>query len=217
MLSYKKDRNLLNDLNNAKLRLPNLRAVQIGYVSDADADLVSFLDVCTPLQLKLFRFNLLSFDLEATKVKFYVRSLLKLVNATTEEVFLNRLKFSEAELEHIVRASCNAERLIFNNCEFHCLTALDFGSTFKYKTKILSLQYWGNTSSSDRKADWISSPTYLDNIIEAISKSGLRDSLHTIRIYINDSLFVMKAQQMLNEKGMQHITAVESYLTIKTF
>ena len=132
--------NLLKELNIAKLRLPNLRAVRIGHVSNANKDLIGFLDECTPAQLKLLRFNYFSYSPIATKAKFYMRSLPKLVSATTEEVYLRCLEFSEAEFEQIVRASCNAERLIFEDCEFHCSTALDFGSALKYKIKTLSFQ-----------------------------------------------------------------------------
>ena len=202
-------------MNNAKLRLPNLRAVQIENVSDTDVDLVSFLDDCTPVHLKLLWFNLYPFSLTSTKAKFYMRSLSKLVSATTIQVFLCYLEFSEAEFEQIVRASCKAKRLSFEDCDIHCSTALDFGSSLKYKTKTLSFQFWGNTSSCNRKTDWKSSPACFDNIIEAISKSGLRDSLQTISIYKNQSLSVEEVQQMLNDNAMSHITVDEEYLKIK--
>ena len=204
-------------MNDAKLRLPNLRAVHIQNVSDADADLVCFLDDCTPAQLKLLRINLGSYSSTATKAKFYMKTLPKLVSATTEEVFLYFLEFSEAELGQIVRASCSAETLIFEGCDIHCSTALDFGSALKYKTKALSFQSWGNTSNSNRKAYWKSSPACFDNIIEAIANCGLRDSLQTISIYENQSLSVEKVQQKLNEKGMSHVTVDEEYLSIKEF
>ena len=202
-------------MNKAKLRLPNFRAVTIGSVSYKDADLVNFLDDCTPIQLKFLRFNLLPFSSTATKVKFYMKTLPKLVRATTDEVYLWYLEFSEVELEQIVRASCNVEKLIFEGCDIHCLTALDFGSTIKYKTKALSFQGWGNIDVSDSKADWKSSPACFDNVVEAISNSGLRDSLQTISINRNQSLSVEKVQQKLNEKGMSHIAVDEEYLLIK--
>ena len=137
------------------------------------------------------------------------------MNATAEEVFLYRLEFSEAELGQIVRASCNAERLIFESCSIHCSTALDFGSALKYKTKILNFQYWGNTFNLDRKTDWKYSPACFDNIIEAISNSGLRDSLKTIGIYKNQTLSVEKVQQTLNEKAMSYVTVDQTFLRFK--
>ena len=212
---YHKRQEFIKILENAKLRLPNMKAVQIEKVSDEDAEFVSFLDDCTPTQLKFFRFNSLSYLPKTTKTKFYMRSLPKLINETTGEVFLNRLEFSEEELEQIVRASCNTERLIFEKCDIHCSTALDFGSALKYKTKTLSFQCWGDINYSDRKADWRFSPACFDNIIEAISNSGLRDSLQTISINRNQTLSAEKVQQAMNEKGMSHVTVEEKFLFIK--
>ena len=213
----KNDRNLLKDLSRAKLRLPDLRAIQIGGVSDSDKDLVSFLEICTPDQLKLLRFNFLSYSSSKTKAKFYMRLLPKLANVTTEEVFLNRLEFSETELEQIVKSSCNANTLVFEGCDIHCSTVLDFGSALKYKTKTINFQFWGNTADSNRKADWVSSPACFGNIIEAISKSGLRDSLQTIWIAYNQTLSVEKVLQTLNEKGMPHVTISQEFLWIIKF
>ena len=201
-------------MNNAKLRLPNLRAVQIGRVSNNDADLISFLNNCTPAQLKLLKFNYCSSSL-TTKAKFYMRSLPKLVSATTEEVYLNRLEFSEEELEQIMKASCNAERLIFDSCDIHCSTALDFGSALKYKIKVLSFQCWGDSFDSNWKADWKSTPTCFDNIIEAIVNSGLRSSIQTISICNNQTLSVEKVQKTLNKKGMSQVTVDEEYLQVE--
>ena len=135
-----------------------------------------------------------------------MRSLPKIVNATTEEVLMFRLEFSEAELGQIVRASCNAERLIFKSCDIHCSTALDFGSAVKYKTKALSFQSWGNIDDLERKTDWKYLPACFDNIIEAISNSGLRDSLQAIGIHENQTLSVEEVKQTLNKKGLSHIT-----------
>ena len=202
-------------MNNVKRRLPSLRAVQIGRVSDEDADLLSFIDYCTPVQLELLRFNYFSYSWTKTSTKFYMRSLPKLVSATNEEVFLHFLEFSEEEFDQIVKASCNAERLIFEGCDIHCSTALDFGSALKYKTKTISFQYWGDTSDKNWKADWKFSPTCFDNIIEAILSSGLRDSLQTISICRNQSLSAEKVQKTLNEKGMPDVTVNDKCLRIE--
>ena len=200
------------------------KLLQFKMFSNKDADLVSFLDYFKPTQLKFFSFGCdpIESDLvmfsglipSTTKDKFYMQSLPKFVNATTEEVYLNYLEFSEAELEQIVRASCNAERLIFQSCEIHCSTALDFGSALKYKIKQLSFQSWRNGRySGDCKTDSNSSPDCFDNIIEAISSSGLRDSLQTISIYRNQTLSVKKVQKIINEKGMPNITVDDKYLS----
>ena len=204
-------------LNNAKLRIPNLKGLQIKYASDTDVDedLISFLYDCTPVQLKLLRFKCASYSPTATKAKFYMRLLQKLVNSTIKIVFLNRLEFNELELEQIVRASCNAETLIFDCCDIHCSVALNFGSALKCKIKKLSFQGWGDTRVKYRNTDWISSPACFDYIIEAVLKSGLRDSLQTISIDRNQTLPAKNVQEKLNKNGMPHVTVDEKYLQIK--
>ena len=146
-----------------------------------------------------------------------MRSLPKFVNATTKEVYLRCLEFSEAELEQIVRASCNAERLIFEGCDIHCSTKLDFGFALKYKTKILNFQDWGNTSNLYEKSDWKSFPPCFYNIIDAISNSGLRFSLQTISIDKNPTLSAENVQKWLKKKGMPHISVDKNYLEIKQY
>ena len=173
--------------------------------------MISMLDVWTQFQFKFLRFNYDPFTLTSTKAKVYMRLLPILVNATTELVFFHHLEFSEAELMQIVRASCSTERLVFENCDIHCSTTLDFGSAFKYNIKVLNFQWWGDTFGEKRKTDWVSAPTCFDNIIEAISSSGLRDSLQTINIYRNQTLSVEEVQKMINEKGMSNITVEEEF------
>ena len=115
----------------------------------------------------------------------------------------------------LISNSCNTERLIFESCNIHCSTALDFGSALKYNIRTLSFQGWGDTSDSAWKTDWNSSPLSFDNIIEAISNSGLKDSLETISIDKNQTLSVKKVKQMLIEKGISNVTVNQNYLKDK--
>ena len=195
-------------MENTKLRLPNLREVHIGDVLEGDADLVRIISNCTPSKIEILKFYISYSFWMSQKPRFYIRFLPKIVSAATKQMFLFRLEFNEVELEQIIRASHNVETLIIEECGIHCSTALDFGSALKYNTKTLSFQYWGNTDENHNKTDWKSDPDCFDNIIEAISNSGLRDSLQTISIYANQTLSVEKTQQSLNEKGMSHIKAV---------
>ena len=204
-------RNLLKDFTNAKLRLPDIRAIQIGHVSNSDTDLQSFLRDWTPSQLEIFRFNLNSYSQTSTNSKFYMSSLPKIVSTTTKEVFLNRLEFSEAELELIVKASRNTKSLIFDQCKIHCSTSLDFGNDLKYITKTLSFQFWGNTEDADWMADWKSNPTYFNNIIDAIAKSDLKNSLQKISICKNQTLWMESIQKILNKNGGSRIAITNEY------
>ena len=167
-----------------------------------------------PSQLRLLCFNCRTDSSFVIKYNIYKSSLSRILSTTSKEVFLYCMEFSEKELEQIVRASCNAERLIFENWDILCSIPLDFGSALKYNTKILSLQWWGDKLSSWRKTDWISDPSCFDNIIDAIANSGLRDSLIKICINFNHSLSIEEVQRKFNEREMSHITVNEEYLII---
>ena len=126
----------------SKLRLPNFKGIQINYISDADADadLASFLSDCTPAQLKLLTVNWDAICNTGIKSKFYVDVLSREAARTTKEVFFCCIDFSAEDLQTVVRASHNAERIVFHLCCIHCSSGLDFGADLSYNTKFLSFQ-----------------------------------------------------------------------------
>ena len=67
----------------------------------------------------------------------------------------------------------------------------------------------GRTDIKERKSDWKSTPSCFKNIVEAISKSGLRDSLEEVDIYYNQTLKKDEVQAMFNELEMSHISVVD--------
>ena len=73
----------------------------------------------------------------------------------------------------------------------------------------MSFTFCGYTGSKDRKSDWVSTPSCFKNIVEAISKSRLRDSLQQVDIAWNQTLKKDVVQAMFNELGMSHISVVE--------
>ena len=92
---------------------------------------------------------------------------------------MNYFDISEEDLQKIIISSTNVESVSLTNCDIHCSKPLDFSSQQVYKTKQLIFDGCGK---EDRKSDWIADPSLFENIVEAISKCGLRDSLNKIDI-----------------------------------
>ena len=112
---------------------------------------------------------------------------------------------TESELEQIIKASAYSERLVIRFSNVRCSSSLDFHTTDKYKTKFLSFYNWGNDS---KNSDWKAHPDMFENIVEAISKCGLKDSLETFDIQ-GCQLDKKTIQEMFNKHKMSNISVVD--------
>ena len=193
----------------SKLRLPDLKGIMVDKISDADADLASFFNVCTPARLKLLWVNYFVNSYTGIKSKFYVDALSGTAARTTKEVYFKCIDFSAEDLQTVVRAAHNAERIVLDFCCIHCSSGLDFGADLNYKTKFLSYQSWGNTFYKERTTDWKADPSKFSLIVDAIGSSGLRSSLMKLNIAWNPTLSASKVQEELNAKWMSHISVVD--------
>ena len=189
--------------------MPDLNGIRIDNISDADADLASFLSDCTPARLKLLVVNYPANNGTGIKSKFYVNAFSKAAARMTKEVYFQCIDFSAEDLQTIVRAARNAERIVFHFCCIHCSSGLDFGANLSYNTKFLSFQSWGSTDYKVRKTDWKADPSKFSLIVDAISNSGLKASLEKLNIYSNQTLSASNVQENLNAKCMSHITVVQ--------
>ena len=204
-----KQKALLKDIETSNLKLPDIKRIRIDYVSDSDSNLSRFFTNCTPNQLKFLCINYSTGPDIPIKSKIDINSLSKAVIGVTKEVYIRLYEFSAADLQQFVRAACNVERIIICRCSVHCSSALDFGATLKYNTNFLSFQFWGDTGCKELTTDWISDPSCFSHIVDAISSSGLRDSLTKLSIAYNQTLDKAKVQDLLNAKGMAHISVVK--------
>ena len=204
-----KQKSLLTDFVSSKLRLPNIRKIKIDNISDGNKELNSFFQNWVPSKLNLLSVNQAYNTDTGIKMDFYIDSISKANKSVSKEIYLECFEIKEAELEQIVKSASNWERLILHYSDIHCSKKLDFSVSAKYKIKFLSFTLCGSTGSSSRKSDWISTPSFFKNIVEAISKSGLKDSLQQFDITWNDTLNKDEVQAMFNELGMSHISVVE--------
>ena len=175
----------MRDCVASRLRLPDLNGIQIDYISSADADLASFLSDSTPARLKLLAVNCYAKSTIGIKSKFYVDAFSRTAARTTKEVYFVYINFSAEDLQTVVRAARNAERIVFCFCCIHCSSGLDFGTDLSYKTKFLSFQSWGHTGWKERTTDWKADPSKFSLIVDAIGSSGLKASLEKLSIAYN--------------------------------
>ena len=203
---------MLVDFVASKLSLPDLSGIQINYISDSDTDVANFLKYCIPFKLQIFVINYHINNYAGVKSKFYVDSLTKVAAKTAKEVYLKCIDFSAEDLQTVIKAARNTERIVFCSCCIHCSSGFDFGADLKYKTKFLSFQWCGSTIIEERTTDWKTDPSLFSHIVDAISNSGLRTSLKKVSIAYNHTLDKYKIQEQFNAQGMSHISVVEENL-----
>ena len=196
----------MRDCITSKLRLPDLKKINIDFISDADKDLASFLKNCTPARLQQLFVNFYENSFIGINSKFYVDAFSEATRRTTEEVYFFWIDFSAEDLQTVVMAACNTELLVFEYCCIHCSLGLDFGVDLSYKTKFLSFKGWGSTNFIEITTDWIEDPSKFSLILDAICSSGLRTSLKKLIIDENYTLSASKVQEELNAKGMSNIS-----------
>ena len=193
----------------SRLRLPNVKGIRIDYISEAD--LTSFLSDCTPARLNLLSVNYFAHSYTGIKSKFYVDAFSEAARRTTKVIYFNCIDFSAEDLQTVIKAACNTEKIVFNFCCIHCSSGLEFGANLSYKTKFLSFEFWGSNDYEERTTDWKTDPLTFSLIVDAIGSSGLRTSLEKLSIYDSPTLSASEIQKELNAKGMPHISVVEQY------
>ena len=205
-MSDSKQKAFFKEIESAKLRLPDIKRIKIDKITDGDVDLNSFLGNWTPDRLQLFWLNNSYIESTGVKADFYIEALRKMLKVVSIEVYIRCLILTASDLEQIVKASANSERLVIRFSDVSCSAALDFSTKDKYKTKFLSFYNWG---SSGKKYDLKSAPALFENIVEAMAKSELKDSLQTLDIG-GCGLDKTAVQGLLSKHGMGAVSVVET-------
>ena len=193
----------------SRLRMPDLNGIWIDKISNTEVEFANFLSDWTPARFKLLTVNYSTNNYIGIKSKFFVGTFLGTARRTTKEVYFFCIDFSAKDLQTVVRATCNVERIVFNFCSIHCSSGLDFGADVSYNTKFLSFQYWGSKYFKERTTDWKTDPSKFSLIVDAIGSCGLKASLEKLSISYNHTLSASKVQEELNSKGMSHISVVQ--------
>ena len=204
----KRHQALLKEIVNSKIKLPAIKRIRISKVTDSDSNLSKFLQNCFPSSLGLFWMNYNWVFSRPVKVRFYMRSLSKAVSKVTKEIFFSQIELRDADLQNLIKSAWNVERVVLQACSIYCSSHIDFGRNSKYNTKFLSFQYWGDSDEKALTTIWKSDPSSFIYIVDAIDKSGLRDSLVNICIKYNGALTRIILQEQLKARNLTHISVI---------
>ena len=139
-LSDAKSKSFLDDLATSKALIPQLKRITISDLNDSDSNLNLFLSNWVPQNLTLLWINYPGIDWKkTTKMNFYLSSLTTCLKKVTKEIFLNVFDMDESDLETVVKASCNSERLVLFWCLLKWSRPMNFkcSSTYKITAKCL--------------------------------------------------------------------------------
>ena len=136
-----KSKSFLDDLATSKALIPQLKRIKISHLNDSDSNLNLFLSNCVPQNLTYITINYPPiYYRKTTKMNFYSSSLTTCLKKVTKEIFLELFEMDESDLEAVVKASCNSERLVLFCCELKWSRPIDFkcSSTYKITTKMFN-------------------------------------------------------------------------------
>ena len=135
-----KSKSFLDDLATSKAQIPKLKRIWITHLKDSDSNLNLFLSNWVPQNLTYLSISCPFIDWYTTKMSFYSSSLSTCLKKVTKEIFLQLFEMDESDLEAVVKASYNSERLVLRWCNLKWSRAMNFkcSSTYKITTKLFN-------------------------------------------------------------------------------
>jgi len=89
-----------------------------------------------------------------------------------------------------------------------CITDSLYRNDLFYRIETINLGFTGNSDNSD----WIKYPDRFSNIISAMSKCSLKESIQRINVWKCGDMNKQMVQQVLLDNGMQHVKVIDSLL-----
>ena len=133
-LNNTKSKFFLDDLVKSKAQIPQLKRIAISHLNGSDSNLNLFLSNWVPQNLTYLWINCPYIDSsKTTKMSFYLSSLTTSLKKVTKEIFLELFEMEESDLETVVKASCNSERLVLYWCDLKWSRPMDFKCSSTYK------------------------------------------------------------------------------------
>ena len=135
-----KSKSFLDDLATSKALIPQLKRIAISYVNGSDSNLNLFLSNWVPQYFTYLSINFPAIDwLKPTKMSYYSSSITTSLKKVMKEIFIRLFFMDESDLETVIKASCNSERLVLKWCDLKWSRPMDFkcSSTYKITTKSL--------------------------------------------------------------------------------
>ena len=139
-LNNAKSKSFLDNLATSKALIPQLKRIWISNLNGSDSNLNLFLSNWVPQNLTYLSINCYFIDYKPTKMSFFLNSLTTCLKKVTKEIFLQLFEMDESDLEAVVKASCNSERLVLCACDLKWSRPMDFkcSSTYKITAKIFN-------------------------------------------------------------------------------
>ena len=140
-LENAKSKSFLDDLTTSKALTPQIKRIAISCLNGSDSNLNLFLSNWVPRNLTFLAINYPFINWRyPTKMSFYLSSLTTSLKKVTKEIFLELFEMDESDLEAIVKASCNSERLVLCYCDLKWSRSMNFkcSSTYKITAKIFN-------------------------------------------------------------------------------
>ena len=136
-----KSKSFLDDLATSKVLIPQIKRIAITQLNGSDSNLNLFLSNWIPQNLTFLWINYPVVDWnKPTKMNFYSSSLTTSLKKVTKEIFLRLFEMDESDLETVVKASCNSERLVLCYWDLKWSRSMDFkcSSTYKITAKMFN-------------------------------------------------------------------------------
>ena len=138
-LNNAKSKSFLDDLATSKALIHQLKRIAISHLKDSDSNLNLFLSNWVPQNLTYLSINWPAIDwTKPTKMIFYLNSLTTCLKKVNREIFLFQFEMDESDLEEVIKASCNSERLVLCYWDLKWSRPMDFkcSSTYKVTARI---------------------------------------------------------------------------------
>ncbi|CAI2359320.1 unnamed protein product [Moneuplotes crassus] len=176
-MNQQKAKDFLTELTSHKIKLPNIKRIKLDQDKKEDPVVKEFFKHCFPDQVELFSYNWnLASDACQTKLSYYFEEVQHIIPRVTREVVLYYFDLTKQEFEYII-SNCKAPRLTISCSKFDTSSATTFACAHS------SIQYLSfERSGRSARSDWKGTPSKCKNILQAISESGLKDSLHTLNV-----------------------------------
>ena len=136
-MNDEKSKSFLDDLATSKALIPQIKRIAINRLNGSDSNLNLFLSNWVPQNLTFLSINWPWIDGKLiTKMNFYSSSLTTSLKKVTKEIFLQLFEIDESDLEAVIKASCNSERLVLYWCDLKWSRAMDFKCSSTYKITV---------------------------------------------------------------------------------
>ena len=127
-------KSFLDDIATSKAKIPQLKRITISHLNGSDSNLNLFLSKWVPLNLTYLSINDPFIDYrKTTKMSFYSSSLATCLKKVTKEIFIKLFSLDESDLETVVKASFNSERLVLYAWDLKWSRSMNFKCSSKYK------------------------------------------------------------------------------------